>query len=203
MREVNLEGCKRPIGIPIDYSNEEGGDDVDIHETLTIACEPLLGPPQEVSPPAKSVEKIAPGTPVTLPGPPAVPEIKPPLVEEIGEPIFGGGGGGGLPKLKTGIRAKCPTTASTCGVSGAILPSGASGAHKSSAKQQIVSIGSVSFKLAAGGSSPVSIPLTRAGLALLRKHRRLPVTISVSVSAPGVATVKHTRRATVRLPAKH
>jgi|GEM_PF-4324567 len=219
VREVNLEGCKRPIVLPIDYSEEPNGDNVDIHATLTITCMALLGPPQEVSPPAKSVEKIEPSTPIEPPvSPPHTPTEPKPIVEEIGEPIFGGGGGTGgggkggkgrtPPKLKTGLRARCPASTTGCTVTGILLASvpGAPSAHKGSAahaKQRQVAIGSTTFKLAAGTSSPVTIALSRSGLALLSTRHHLPVSITVSIAAPGVASVKHVRALTLRLPHTH
>ncbi len=76
----------------------------------------------------------------------------------------------------------------------------ASGANT---KQHDVTIGSTSFKLAAGASSPVTIALSRAGFVLLRKEHHLPVSITVSVAAPGRASIKHLRALTLRLPGKH
>ena len=122
---------------------------------------------------------------------------------------MGGGDNHGVPaKLKTGLRATCPTTTTGCEVAGALVASlpSAPGANKASganAKQRKVTIGSTSFKLAAGASSTVTIALSRSGLALLRKDHHLPVSITVSVAAPGLASVKHSRALTLRLPGKH
>jgi hypothetical protein len=164
---------------------------------------------EQIPRPVKPAEKDETKTPIVSPvSPPSTPTKKKPKVEVIGAPILrvGGGGKHGLSaKLKTGVRATCPTTTTGCEVAGllvASLPSapGARKASGASAKQRDVAIGSTSLKLAAGASSTVTIALSRSGFALLRKDHHLPVSITVSVTAPGLASVKHSRAFTLRLP---
>ncbi len=177
-----------------------------IKGSVEVASEPI-------SPPTKAVEKEGSPPdepPVSTPGGPTETKPKAPkIVEEIGAPILriGGGGNHGA-KLKTGLRATCPGATSGCLVAGAVVASvpGAPGGRKSSAadtKKRKVTIGSTSFKLAAGASSVVSISLSRSGLALLLKNHRLPVTITVSVAARGLAPVRDSRNLTLRASNKH
>jgi hypothetical protein len=182
-----------------------------IEGSVRVTSEPGLSGPS-APPPAKPVEKIEPSTPIEPPtAPPHTPTETKPIIEEIGEPIWGTGGGGQHgkpPKLKTGLRAKCPTATTGCKVTGILVASmpSAPGTLKASgtnAKQRDVTIGSTSFKLATGASSPVTIALSRSGFALLREDHHLPVSITVSVAAPGRASVKHSRALTLRLPGKH
>ena len=164
---------------------------------------------EQIPRPAKPGEKDETNTPTAPPvSPPSTPTKKKPKVEVIGAPILrvdGGGKHGLSAKLKTGVRATCPTTTTGCEVAGllvASLPSapGARKASGASAKQRDLAIGSTSFKLAAGASSTVTIALSRSGFALLRKDHHLPVSITVSITAPGLASVKHSRAFTLRLP---
>ncbi|MGA7705960.1 MAG: hypothetical protein WB998_13835 [Solirubrobacteraceae bacterium] len=181
-----------------------------INGAVQVVSEPIPHPPtkpvekEETNPPTEP--------PVSPPGTPTETKPKvPKIVREIGAPILhlgGGGNHGGPTKLKTGLRVTCPTTTTDCEVAGVLVasPPSAPGAEKASganAKRRKVTIGSTSFKLAAGASSAVTIALSRSGLALLRKDHHLPVSITVSVAAPGMGSVTQSRSLTLRLPGKH
>jgi hypothetical protein len=150
-------------------------------------------------------EQHGPSTPVPQPTkseePPRVlePEVEadPPVVT---------GGGGSPTKMHTGITAKCPKTGKPCTVTGIVeaeLPAPRP-VRKASAsragKVRRVVLGKVDFSLAAGASKPVSITLSREGVAFLRSHPGTRATIAVTVSAPGAAKASRTRTAKLRLP---
>jgi hypothetical protein len=55
-----------------------------------------------------------------------------------------------------------------------------------------VSVGTATFKLAAGTTAKLKLSLTKAGFALLRKRKSLVVTVTAKISGVGRATVSKT-----------
>jgi hypothetical protein len=197
-----------PILDQISSHSGNSSDQLSIQGTLTVTRTDI-----ERAKPSEPLEQVGPSTPIQPPKPPSSPPpiiIEPPAIEPR-EPVLGGGG---PLKLETGIKPKCPVTASHCSVSGRLgvtLPVSGGGHGATTAKSprarrpkaRLFNVGSTGFTLAGGHSEEVTITLSRTGEKLLREHKRLPATVSVSVSAPGAATVTRTRALTLKLPTRH
>ncbi len=198
--------AEQTVTVPHTYSFDVGADQVDINDQVVVKINRLPPPPPPrgtKGPP----EQHGPSTPITPPGPAPKPPIIPEPELEPEPPVVTGGGG--PPKLHTGIKAKCPKAGKPCTVTGIVeaelpAPRPARTAQASrKAKIRRVVLGKVSFPLAAGASKAVVITLSKAGVAFLRSRPGVRAKIAVVVSAPGAATASRTRTARLRLSAAH
>lgn len=169
---VNFESgqAEQTITVPHSDSFEVNGDDIDLKDVVVVKINRLPPVRGTGGPP----ETHGPTTPITSPTtPPKPPVIQEPEIEG-NPPVVTGGGGS--PKLHTGIKAKCPKAGKPCTVTGILeaelpTPRPAHWAGLSrSAKIRRVVLGKVSFVLAAGASRTVVITLSKAGVALLRSN---------------------------------
>ncbi len=207
---VNFQSgqAEQTITVPHKYSLDAGEDQVDLSDEVVVKINrlPPLPPPLGTKGPP---EQHGPSTPVPTPTPTPKepPHIEEPEVEA--NPPVVTGGGGSPPKLRTGIKAKCPQAGQRCTVTGVVevelpAPRPARKAQASRRAKAIrVVLGKVSFPLAAGASKPVVITLSRSGLEFLRSHPGVHAKIAVTVTAPGAARVSRTPAANLRLPAPH
>ena len=205
---VNNESgiAEQTFKFPHSYSGNVGGDQVDLSDEVVVKTNLLDVPP----PPFGSegpVKQHGPSTPVPQPTKPEEPPHIPEPEVEADPPVVTGGGGSPT-KLHTGITAKCPKGGKSCTVTGIVeaelpAPRPARKANASHAgKTRRVVLGRVHFLLAAGVSKPVSITLSKAGVAFLRFHPGARAKIAVTVVS-GAATASRTRTAKLRLPSLH
>ncbi len=201
-----LVGAPETRTFPLSFSKVVEGDDVSLDDELTVKTEPQLLPPPIATPPKGPLEKIEPSTPIT---PPTTPP-KPPIIPEpeLGPepPIVTGGGG--PPKVITGITTKCPKGVKECKVTGIVegeLPIGrraqVAGVPRKPRVRRVV-LGRVSFSLAGGAAKKVAITLSKSGAAFVRAHPGVRAKILVTVTTPGSASVARSRFARLRIPAR-
>jgi hypothetical protein len=106
--------------------------------------------------------------------------------------------------VETGESVSCPAGGSSCEaeVSATIseeMPAG-SAAKKQHHKPKALLIGHATLTVAAGHTAKVALHLNPSGVAPLRKHHHLSVTIDVTVESAGTVPVKHTRTIAIVQP---
>jgi hypothetical protein len=200
--------AEQTFKFPHSYSGTFEGDQVDLSDEVVVKANLLFS---DIPPPPFGhegpPEQHGPSTPVPQPTKPEEPPHVPEPEVEADPPVVTGGGGSPT-KLHTGITAKCPKAGNPCTVTGIVeaelpAPRPARKASTSHAgKVRRVVLGRVSFPLAPGASKPVSIALSKAGVAFLRSHPGAHAKIAVTV-ASGAATASRTRTAKLRLPRPH
>lgn len=97
--------------------------------------------------------------------------------------------------ISTGIVAVCPAGSATCPVT-ATVTSNAPGARA----VRVVTLGKRSITLNPGASKKLTVKLSKKGVRVLRKAKRLKVKIVVVVVGPDKHPVTTTRKVTLKAP---
>lgn len=106
------------------------------------------------------------------------------------------------------VQASCSSATTTPCTVTTTATTAASGAGKASVAAVLaktnkpVTIGHGTITLAAGASGPLHLILSKQGLALLRAHRALAITLAIEISGQGRATVTRTVHLELRYKAK-
>ena len=111
-------------------------------------------------------------------------------------------GKGGAVFVQLGLRGSCPAGVIACPATGQViaLVKPAAKAHGRAAAVKRVVLGTTSQTVAAGHSREIVVQLSKSGVTFLRRHSKVPATLSATITRPGGQAVKFARSGTIALP---
>jgi len=111
-------------------------------------------------------------------------------------------GKGGAVFVQLGLRGSCPAGVIACPATGQViaLVKPAAKAHGRAAAVKRVVLGTTSQTVAAGHSREIVVQLSKSGVTFLRRHSKVPATLSATIARPGGQAVKFARSGTIALP---